>query len=183
MPEPLLKIIARFDINDSQKAPLNGRAYLSAYNFESAYNSDLVYAVNRLREVVESPELAEIRKMPFKHTVALMWGKQNPKKSEDMIDFFGWEYDDWQENAEISTWQTRNGMLVRQETGVQPATCEGGIGILNIEKDYRRYFFPAGFKTIGPKMPEVGLRLEYDFCSNQGRIKLRNILREGKHIL
>jgi hypothetical protein len=74
-------------------------------------------------------------------------------------------------------------MLVRQETGVQPATCEGGIGILNIEKDYRRYFFPAGFKTIGPKMPEVGLRLEYDFCSNQGRIKLRNILREGKHIL
>ncbi|MFA5258791.1 MAG: hypothetical protein WC979_06315 [Candidatus Pacearchaeota archaeon] len=183
MPEPLLKIIARFDINDSPKAQLNGRAYLSAYNFEGVYNSDLVYAVNRTREIIEGPELAEVRKMPFKHTVAIVWGKYDSKKPEDMVDFFGWEFDKWEENAEISTWQTRNGILVKYPTGIQSTACEGGIEIINTEKNYRRYFLPGGFKTAGPKITELGLTPAYDFCSNQGRLRLRNLLREGKHII
>ena len=181
MPEPLLRIISRFDINDSQKSNLNGRAYLSAYNFQTAYKSDLVYAVNRLREVVESPELMAVREIPFKHTVALMWGKSKAKTTEEMIDFFGWEYDDWQENAEISTWQTANGILVRSLSGIQPATCEGGIGILNAETNYRRHFPKSGFKYSGPKIPQTGLNQEYDFCSSQGRIKLRQILEQKTH--
>jgi hypothetical protein len=38
MTEQLLKILTRFDINENPVFPLSSRAYLSAYNFEKAYD-------------------------------------------------------------------------------------------------------------------------------------------------
>lgn len=93
MAEPLLKIVARFNIHEDPDFPLNGRAYLSACDLEGAYKSDLVYAVNRLRKIVESHELSVARRRGFKHTIAIMWGKpQSDGKVYEMIDFLGWQY-------------------------------------------------------------------------------------------
>ncbi|MFA5993176.1 MAG: hypothetical protein WC796_05715 [Candidatus Pacearchaeota archaeon] len=179
MTEPLLKIVARFDIHEEPGQPLDGRAYISAYNFEQTYNSDLVYAVRTLRETVRSPALEAARQRGFKHTIALMWG--DPAGNERMIDFLAWNYKDWQENAEISGWQTREGVIVQPTDGIFPVTCEGGEDILHAEKEWRRAKSNAKeqlslFKKIGPVRERLEIPYDFDFCTPDGRRKLKSLM-------
>jgi len=177
MPEPLLKILARFDINE-KPSPLDGRAYLSAYNFEKAYNSDLVYAVKQLRQIVQNPQLEEARNMGYKHTVAIMWGQEQDGTVSQMIDFLLWEFATGEENAEILTLPTRNGEIIKpRKDGSLGVTCEGGSEILIAEKNYRKRQNLSIFRNFGPEMQLMGLNPAYDFCSPTGRERLTELLK------
>ncbi|MDD5191624.1 MAG: hypothetical protein PHH54_02120 [Candidatus Nanoarchaeia archaeon] len=175
MKEPL-KIIARFDINEDQRQPLSGRAYLSPFHFEKACNSDIPYVVRKLREVVKSPEFSTIRKIGYNHTVALIWAEKLANGHYDeMIDFFGWSFDRWDKDSDLSSWKTRNGLIVSVNLGISQITSENGIDILKAEKDYRHSTSSEEFRITGPELDKYGLKLMYDFCNPTGRIELKNM--------
>jgi hypothetical protein len=181
MTEPLLKILARFDINENPVFPLSGRAYLSAYNFEQAYNGDLVYAVKRLRTVVASPELEAARNNAYQHAVAIMWGDS---EGCEMTDFLLWKFNDWKENGEINTIPVRDGQIILPGSdGSLAVTCEGGArDILHAEVEHRRNCPPRLFKESGPQ-GVLGLNPEFDFCTEQGRERLKEITGRGSYCL
>jgi len=186
MTEPLLRIVARFDINEEQRpgteSGLDGRAYLSAFNFKEAYNGDLVYAVKHLRTVVQSPELAKARKGQYDHTIAIMWGDNN---GNPMIDFLVWKCDNWEENAEISAIPIRAGKIIQPNPdGSLPVTCEGGArDILDAEIAHRKQYGPGYFRAYGPNVSVTGLRPVFDFSKPDGRELLRNLLDKNEYII
>lgn len=181
MTEPLLKILARFNINEKPGFPLDGRAYLSAYNFKEAYNGgDLVYAVKRLRQVVASPELKATRNNPYNHTIALMWGERQPDgRVVDMIDFLLWSFNRWNENGELSALPVRDGKIIRpREDGSLPVTCEGGArDILAAEIQHRREYGSDFFRDYGPDVTQFGLKLDFDFSRPIGIVMLENAMK------
>jgi hypothetical protein len=189
MAEPLLRIVARFPINEEAGSPLDGRAYLSAYNFEQAYGSNLVYAFKTLREVVRSPELNPARAGEFKHTIALMWGFKDPDNPRppyhQMIDFLGWNFNEWSDNAEIFGWQTKDGDMFQPKFGIYPVTCEGGEDILHAEKEHRRLVGPQLFREMGPNVSAYGLKDELDFCNPIaiGNPRLKQLMEQGRYII
>jgi len=183
MTEPPLKILARFDINDKPGFKFDGRAYLSSFHFGQAYSSDLVYAVNRLRDVLNSSVGCKLKYLPIKHTVALMWEEQKGRKVYEMIDFFGWTFDRWDKDADLYAWKTRNGILVEPICGALQATSENGITILNLEKEYRRTSSREHFMKYGPDVKGKNIVLVNDFASPSGRLDLNKILEQESHII
>jgi len=172
-----LRMIARFDINEDQRQPLSGRAYLSPFHFEKAYNSSISSVVKNLRDIVSSPEFDSIRKIKYDHIVALIWAERLPDGTFDkMIDFFGWEFDRWDKDADISSWKTRNGLIVPTNSGTLQITSENGIDVLKAEKDYRHSTSPENFKLIGPELDKYDLKLMYDFCNPKCRIELKKMI-------
>ena len=178
-----LELLARFDIHDDLGLALEGRAYLSPFHFEQSYGSDLVYAVRDLRNVVSSSVFDGVRKLPFEHVVALMWGEKKNGRVDRMIDFFGWTFDRWGKDADLYAWKTRNGSLVKPIEGALQVTSENGISILNIEKDYRKSASREVFKEQGPEIEGTNVALLHDFSSTEGRIELRKLLARGKYII
>ncbi|MBS3079407.1 hypothetical protein J4218_04755 [Candidatus Pacearchaeota archaeon] len=189
MPEPLLKILARFDINEKPEQPLGGRAYLSAFGTHAwdqlativNHTPDLVYAVNTFREVIASPALKLARKYGYKHAVAIMWGEtRQGGEANQMIDLLLWEFKRWEENGEIRTIALKNGSIINPRSdGSLQVTCEGGSDILIAEKYHRRLQNEFVFKKLGPEISS--LNLEYDFCTPEGRERLNEILQQKSH--
>jgi len=177
MADPLLEIKARFNINEEPGLPLDGRAYLSGFNFEKAYNSDIIYAARTLRGIVQSPELKAARERDFNHTIALMWGSipVNDGFSYQMIDFIFWDYDNWGENGEMCSALVENGKINKPHDGISPVTCEGGWKIANQEVEARHSTTEDVFKRIGPEVS--GMTPDaYDFCRPGQRPSLREFL-------
>jgi hypothetical protein len=203
MPEqsPLLRIIARFDINENPSQPLGGRAYLTSCGTHAwdplrmiiEHTPDLVYAVTTLREVIASPQLEHTRKAGYKHVVAIMWGEpRQGGEANQMIDLMLWNFNQWGENGEIATLPLRNGSQIHQaKDGSLPVTCEGGWKIVELENQYRHEYPESVFREIGPNITNnlanikgrgiVTLNTNYDFCSSTGRERLKEILRQGTH--
>jgi hypothetical protein len=171
-------VFARFDINERLGSPLDGRVYVSDANFESVYHGDLVYAVQRLREAVESPGLGGARKSRFKFTTAIMWGNS---EGSEVIDFFGWKYNGWLKSEEITPWQTSDGLLVLESELTFPGFYDGDKDILRLEKEYRNRTDHKTFRNYGPSNADLfGLKPELDFCDPEGRRRLRYLMtREG----
>jgi hypothetical protein len=118
-----------------------------------------------------------------------MWGDADDKGHfDELIDFFFWKYDRWEENAEIRVMQTRNGKIgLPNNDGSYPATCEGGEEILHIEKEYRRSFLESSlsdnsrFRLFGPM--HQNLHLRNDFSYPKGRIALGQIMQAKSFLL
>jgi len=194
MPKPLLKILARFDINQKSDQPLEGRAYLSSYGAHAwdpsgmiiDHTPDLVYAVTTLREVIASKELEEARKKEYTHAVAIMWGEpRQGGEANQMIDLLLWKFNSWEENGEIQTLPLRNGAIINPaKDGSLPVTCEGGWDLIREEELYRRMSDPISFRMWAPTIPDLILPgHEHDFSNPEGRRKLQGILKKKTYSL
>ena len=164
--------VGRFDFGTTGTY---GRAYVHNFGFEDAYGSNVLNAVEHVRDVSGSRSLEGFRKEKFGPSVAVAWGLNGQK----MIDFFVYgsrpEDSCWNENSAVFSFVTQNGVL-RPNASIVQIGCEDGCEIFNAESRYRRATNFVNYIRIPPMIP--GLDQNYDFSTPEGRVLLIRKLRE-----
>lgn len=106
-----------------------------------------------------------------------MWGNSH---NEKMIDFFGispkkFLYYNWNENPDIFSWVTKNGIILPAQQ-IFEITCGKGLIIMSEEEKYRRRVSPDEYDSIPPKIEGLEFKME-DFSTQAGRIKLLDLVK------